>query len=200
MDVDPQTQISSGRWSIWLCSAGFHRSGSAFNPSCWNYPRAGLLFRDAPRARPRCGSPRSLETRIRIEHRARNSESQKRKVEASGRIKSGPTAPGLGPALDLGGPKSLRFPIHYLQSAAGDGVVGIFCMCGSEFLTSSRRDRIDANALLRELERDSLGQSFHSMLRCHVNAHLRQPNMSGDARCVNNGPSPALLKATSRRP
>jgi hypothetical protein len=90
--------------AVWNGRAGFYRSGSAFNPSCWNYPRAGLLFRDAPRARPRCGSPRPLETRIRIEHRARNSESQKRKVDASGHIKSGPTPPGLGPALDLGGP------------------------------------------------------------------------------------------------
>jgi hypothetical protein len=40
--------------------------------------------------------------------------------------------------------------------------------------------------LLRELERNGLGQSFHSMLRRHVNARLRQPNMPGDTRCINN--------------
>ena len=42
MDVDPQTQVISGSWSIWLSSPGFHRSGSALIPPCGNDARTGL--------------------------------------------------------------------------------------------------------------------------------------------------------------
>src|SRR5260221_7574265 len=41
---------------------GFPRSGSAFNPLWWNYPRIRLLLRDAPHGRQRCRSLRPLET------------------------------------------------------------------------------------------------------------------------------------------
>jgi hypothetical protein len=44
----------------------------------------------------------------------------------------------------------------------------------------ARRDRIDANTLLREFERDRLSQSFHRVLRRNVNARLRQRNVSSE--------------------
>ena len=53
-------------------------------------------------------------------------------------------------------------------------------------------DGIDANALLREFERGGLGQSFHSVLRCHVNARLRQSNVSRHALCIHNGAAAGL--------
>jgi hypothetical protein len=51
-------------------------------------------------------------------------------------------------------------------------------------------NRIDANALPGELERDGLSQAFHGMLGRHVKARLRQPDMAGDARVFTMAPPP----------
>jgi hypothetical protein len=84
----PKSFLGDGL-SGYLSNISLHRIGDAFSSLCRNYPRTRLVLRNATGSRERCGSSRALAPRIRIEHRPRNSKSQKSKVDAGAAYRSG---------------------------------------------------------------------------------------------------------------